>query len=89
MIKARIDGAGGQEVDLNNRLSYIPVPVAHVLRDGKKYLIDAKEIIIGDLVYIDSKVSGVIPADIVLCETSEDLVINSYLNTFDHKNSHF
>lgn len=53
-------------------MSYVPIPVAHVLRDGKKYLIDAKDIIVGDLVYLDSKVSGVIPADIILCETSED-----------------
>ena len=53
-------------------MSYVPIPVAHVLRDGKKYLIDAKDIIVGDLVYLDSKVSGVIPADIILCETSDD-----------------
>ena len=64
---------------MNHRLSYLPVPVAHVLRDGKKYLVDAKDIIVGDLVYLDSKVSGVIPADIVLCETTEDFEISSYI----------
>ena len=63
--------------------------MAHVLRDGKKYLVDSKDIIVGDLVYIDSKVSGIIPADIVLCETSGELVISSYLSTFDSKNQHF
>lgn len=64
-----------KEVDLCNisqRLSYIPIPVAHVLRDGQKFLIDAKDIIVSDLVYLDAKVSGVIPADLVLFETSED-----------------
>jgi len=76
-------------VDLNHRLSYIPIPVAHVLRDGKKYLVDAKDIICGDLVYLDSKVSGVIPADIVLCDSSDDFEITSYVHTFDQKNYHF
>ena len=68
-----MDGTGGrQEVDMNQRLSYVPIPVAHVLRDGKKYLVDAKDIIVGDLVYLDSKISGVIPSDIILCDTTED-----------------
>ena len=35
----------GNEINMNDRLSYVPIPVAHVLRDGKKYLIDAKDII--------------------------------------------
>lgn len=89
-MKLKLDGTGGkQEVDLNHRLSYIPIPVAHVLRDSKKYLVDAKDIIVGDLVYLDAKVSGVIPADIILCDTSDDLEISSYINTFDQKNYHF
>ena len=80
----------GGEIDMNSRLSYVPIPVAHVLRDGKKYLVDAKDIIVSDIVYLDSKVSGVIPADIVLIETSEEeeFVISSYLDTFDHSNKH-
>ena len=77
------------EVNLNSRLSYIPVPVAHVLRDGKKYLVDAKEIIEGDIVQIDSKVSGVVPADIVLYEASDELEIGAYLDTYDLAGKHF
>ena len=71
---------------MNNRLSFIPIPVAHVLRDAKKFLIDATDIIVSDLVYLDAKVSGIIPADIILYEASEDFVIGSYLDTFDQKN---
>ena len=73
------------EVNLNNRLSYIPVPVAHVLRDCKRFLVDAKEIIVGDIVILDSKVSGIIPADIILLETSEseEFVISNYAESFD------
>ena len=63
---------------MNERLSYVPIPVAHVLRDGKKYLVDAKEIIVSDIVFLDAKVSGVIPADIVLFETSDDFEICPY-----------
>ena len=76
---------------MNSRLSYVPIPVAHVLRDGKKYLVDAKDIIVSDIVYLDAKVSGVIPADIILIETAEEeeFVISSYLDTYDHSNKHF
>jgi magnesium-transporting ATPase (P-type) len=51
---------------MNYRLSYIPIPVVHVLREGKKYLVDSKELIVGDIVHLDSKISGIIPADIIL-----------------------
>ena len=73
---------------MTHRLSFIPVPVAHVLRDGKRYLVDAKDIIVSDVVFLDSKISGVIPADIILYETSEDFIISSYLDTFDVKGKH-
>ena len=63
--------------------------MAHVLRDGKKFLIDSKDIVVSDLVYLDSKVSGVIPADIILYETSSDFIISTYLDSFDHQNRHF
>ena len=90
LIKLKMEGTNGrQEVDMNHRLSYLPIPVAHVLRDKKKYLVDAKDIIVADLVYLDSNISGVIPADIVLCDTSEEFEISSYITTFDQKNSHF
>ena len=39
--------------------------------------------------HIDSKVSGIAPADIVLYEASENLQIGSYLDTFDHTGKHF
>jgi magnesium-transporting ATPase (P-type) len=73
------------EVNLNSRLSYIPVPVAHVLRDCKRFLVDSKDIIVGDVVILDSKVSGIIPADIILFETSEseEFVISNYSESFD------
>ena len=73
------------ELDLNERLSYMPIPVAHVLRDGKKYLIEAKEMIVSDIVYLDAKVSGIIPADIVLFETSDDFEICPYIDCLDTK----
>ena len=57
-------------MDMNNRLSFIPVPVTHVLRDGKKFFIDAKDLIVSDIVYLDSRISSVIPADVILFETS-------------------
>lgn len=78
------------EVNLNSRLSYIPVPVAHVLRDCKRFLVDAKDIIVGDVVILDSKVSGIIPADIILFETSEveEFVISNYSDSFDPQNKH-
>jgi len=57
------------EISMTGRLSHNPKPMAHVLRDGEKQLVDAKEIIAADLVYLDAKVSGVIPADIILIET--------------------
>ena len=57
-------------MDMNNRLSFIPVPVTHVLRDGKKFFIDAKELIVSDVVCLDSRISSVIPADVILVETS-------------------
>ena len=78
------------EINLNSRLSYIPVPVAHVLRDSKRFLVDAKDIIVGDVVMLDSKVSGIIPADIILVETNEneDFIISNYVDSFDPKNSH-
>ena len=57
-------------MDMNNRLSFIPVPVTHVLRDGKKFFIDAKDLIVSDVVYLDSRISSVIPADVILFETS-------------------
>jgi hypothetical protein len=78
------------ELNLNSRLSYIPVPVCHVLRDTKRFLVDAKEIIIGDVVLLDSKVSGLIPADIILVETNEneEFIISNYVDSFDPKNSH-
>ena len=71
------------------KLSFIPIPVAHVLRDGKRYLLDFKDIVAGDIVFLDSNVSGIIPADIVLFETGPDFIISSYLDTFDHNNRHF
>lgn len=51
---------------------------------------DAKDIIVGDVVILDSKVSGIIPADIILVETSEteEFVISNYADSFDPKNSH-
>jgi len=66
------------------------VPVCHVLRDTKRFLVDAKEIIIGDVVLLDSKVSGLIPADIILVETNEneEFIISNYVDSFDPKNSH-
>ena len=70
------------------RLSFIPIPVAHVLRDGKRYLLDFKDIIVGDVVYLDSRISGIIPADIILFETSPDFIISSYIDTFDQGNRH-
>lgn len=75
---------------MNSRLSYIPVPVAHVLRDGKRYLVDAKDIIVSDVVFLDSKVSGIIPADILLTTVSEneDFLISSYVESFDPGNKH-
>ena len=73
---------------IRERLSYVPIPVAHVLRDGKKYLIDAKDIIVSDLVYLDAKVSGVIPADLIMYETSPDFEIGSYLDVLDPRNKH-
>ena len=78
------------EVNMNARLSYIPVPVAHVLRDCKRFLVDAKDIIVGDIVILDSKVSGIIPADIILFETveSEEFVISNYAESFDPANKH-
>lgn len=76
------------DVDVNQRLSFVPIPLAHVLRDGKKYLIDAKDIIVSDLVHLDSKVSGIVPADLILYETSEDFKIGSYLESFDASNKH-
>ena len=44
----------------------------------------------GDVVILDSKVSGIIPADIILIETSEEeeFIISSYSDSFDPKNSH-
>lgn len=65
------------------------MPVTHVLRDGKKYFIDAKDLIVSDVVCLDSRVSSVIPADILLVETSDDFLIASYLDTFDSGNKHF
>jgi hypothetical protein len=64
--------------------------VAHVLRDCKRFLVDSKDIIVGDVVILDSKVSGIIPADIILVETSEneEFIISSYSDSFDPKNSH-
>ena len=62
--------------------------MAHVLRDGKKYLIDSKDIIVSDLVYLDARVSGIIPADIILFEASADFEIESYKESFDVKNKH-
>ena len=38
----------------------------HVIRDGKKQLIDAKELVVGDLIYLESGNS--IPADIRIIE---------------------
>ena len=76
------------EVNLNNRLSYIPIPVTHVLREGKKYLVDSKELIVGDIVHLDSKISGIIPADIVLFQTSNEFEISPYTETFDSGNKH-
>lgn len=75
---------------MNSRLSYIPVPVAHVLRDGKRFLVDAKDIIVSDVVFLDSKVSGIIPADILLTAVSEneEFLISSYVDTFDLGNKH-
>ena len=72
------------------RLS-IPINSTHVLRDGVKSLVDAKEIVVNDIVYIDSKVSSIVPADIILVETDEGepMVISSYLDDFDHGNNHF
>lgn len=69
-------------------MSVVPIPVAHVLRDGKKFLIDAKDIIVSDLVYLDAKVSGMIPADLILYEVSDDFEIGSYLEVFDPKKKH-
>ena len=66
--RPRVSAQG--EVDMNNRLSFIPIPVTHVLRDGKKFFIDAKDLIVSDIVYLDSRVSSVIPADVILFETS-------------------
>jgi hypothetical protein len=42
-------------------------------------------IIVGDVVILDSKVSGIIPADIILFETSEseEFVISNYSESFD------
>ena len=68
---------------MNNRLSYIPIPVVHVLREGKKYLVDSKELIVGDIVHLDAKISGIIPADIILFYTSTEFVIAPYTDTFD------
>ena len=89
MASAETETTGG-EINMNNRLSYIPVPVAHVLRDGKRFLVDAKDIIVSDIVYLDAKVSGIIPADIILVAVSEDeeFVISYYIDTFDPKNKH-
>ena len=72
------------------RLSYIPIPVAHVLRDGKRFLVDAKDIIVSDVVYLDSKVSGIIPADILMTALSdnEEFLISNYVDTFDPSNKH-
>ena len=58
------------EINMMKRLSFIPIPVAHVLRDGKRYLLDFKDIIVGDIIYLYAKVSGIIPADMILFETS-------------------
>lgn len=65
------------------------MPVTHALRDGRKYFIDAKDLIVSDIVFLDSKVSSVIPADIILFETSSNFLIASYLDTFDSGNKHF
>ena len=74
---------------MNQRLSFVPFPVTHVLRDGKKYFVDGKDLIVSDIVYLDSKISSIIPADILLIETSEEFLIASYLDTFDSKNKYF
>jgi hypothetical protein len=78
------------EVNLNTRLSYIPVPVAHVLRDGKRFLVDSKDIIVSDVVFLDAKVSGIVPADIILTQVveGEEFLISNYTDAFDPTNKH-
>ena len=58
------------EIGVNSRMSYNPVPVVHVIRDGRKYLVDSKDLIVSDVVFLDARTSGIIPADIILFETS-------------------
>ena len=73
-----------------SRLSHVPTLKVDVLRDGQKTLVEAKEIVVADVVFLDSKVGGIIPADILLIETdgTEDFVISSYLEAFDSSNKH-
>jgi len=72
-------------------MSHLPISKVEVLRDGQKVLVEAKEIVVADVVYLDSKMGGLIPADIILVETdgSEEFKINSYLEAFDSSNKHF
>lgn len=85
-IKDKEPGANDGEINMMKRLTFVPIPVAHVLRDGKKYLLDFKDIVVGDVVFLDAKISGIIPADIILCETSPDFNISAYTDTFDKAN---
>ena len=62
------------EIGVNSRISYNPVPVVHVIRDGRKYLVDSKDLIVSDIVLLDARTSGVIPADIILFEPIKILI---------------
>lgn len=43
-------------------------PITHALRDGKKCAIDARDIVLGDIIFIKAGFDDVAPCDLLLIE---------------------
>jgi magnesium-transporting ATPase (P-type) len=43
-------------------------PITHVLRDGKKCAIDARDLVLGDIIFLKAGFDSVAPCDLLLIE---------------------
>lgn len=66
-----------------NQDKIIDIPLAYYIRDGQRILGPEKEIVLGDIAIVRAEAGLPCPADLILFETSEDFVSESYLNIMD------
>ena len=75
-VEQRLDNHQYDEVEYK-------YPYANVVRHGLNHLMQANQIVIGDIVRVSKDISSVTPCDMIILETSGQFTVSSYLEIMD------